>query len=84
MNRLKVMSYADLNADGIVSNRTQLSRLIKNEDFPPGFLLSANSRRWTEEEVAEWLDKRRATHAGAGGSALAHIRAKKSVDNAAA
>ncbi|MBT4016608.1 MAG: hypothetical protein HOE62_01565 [Alphaproteobacteria bacterium] len=60
MTRIKILSYADLKADGIVGNRTQLGRLIELDDFPPGFLLSANSRRWTELEVAEWLQKRRA------------------------
>jgi hypothetical protein len=59
MSCLKILSYADLKTNGIVNNRTQLGRLIENHDFPSGFLLSANSRRWTEPEIAEWLDIRR-------------------------
>jgi len=61
----KLLSFCDLQALGVVSNRTQLARLIEKNDFPPGFLLSANARRWTEEEIAEWVEARR-TNGAAG------------------
>jgi hypothetical protein len=66
MGSIKVLSYADLKTNGIVNNRTQLGRLIELGDFPPGFLLSANSRRWTELEVAEWLQVRRSGQSDEG------------------
>ena len=54
-----LLSYADLVRIGVVNNRTQLSRLTKSQNFPEGFLLSANARRWQEEEVDEWIELRR-------------------------
>jgi predicted DNA-binding transcriptional regulator AlpA len=54
----KLLSYNDLVSLGIVNNRAQLSRLQKNIGFPEGFLLSANSRRWHEVEVEEWVNGR--------------------------
>jgi predicted DNA-binding transcriptional regulator AlpA len=51
----KLLSYADLVHLGVVNNRTQLSRLKKRAGFPAGFLLSANSRRWHENEIEEWV-----------------------------
>jgi predicted DNA-binding transcriptional regulator AlpA len=60
MNTLNLLSFQDLQTKRIANNRTQLSRLVKNHGFPPGFLLSANSRRWPEDEVAEWLEAQRA------------------------
>ena len=54
-----LLSYADLVRLGIVNNRTQLSRLTKCQNFPEGFLISANARRWQEEEVDEWIELRR-------------------------
>lgn len=52
----KLLSYNDLVSLGVVNNRTQLSRLKRNKGFPEGFLLSANSRRWYEHEVEEWVN----------------------------
>jgi predicted DNA-binding transcriptional regulator AlpA len=54
----KLLTYSDLVHLGVVNNRTQLSRLQKNIGFPEGFLLSANSRRWYEHEVEEWVSRR--------------------------
>ena len=54
----KLLSYADLVHLGVVNNRTQLSRLKKRAGFPAGFLLSANSRRWHENEIEEWVSHR--------------------------
>jgi predicted DNA-binding transcriptional regulator AlpA len=58
MSITKLLSYNDLVLLGIVNNRAQLSRLQKNIGFPEGFLLSANSRRWFEHEIEEWVDHR--------------------------
>jgi predicted DNA-binding transcriptional regulator AlpA len=55
----KLLSFKELKDKGVVNNRTQLHRLIKYRNFPNGFLLSANARRWTEEEVADWVEARR-------------------------
>jgi predicted DNA-binding transcriptional regulator AlpA len=54
----KLLSYNDLVLLGIVNNRAQLSRLQKNIGFPEGFMLSANSRRWFEHEIEEWVNHR--------------------------
>jgi predicted DNA-binding transcriptional regulator AlpA len=54
----KLLSYTDLVDLGVVNNRTQLSRLQRNIGFPEGFLLSANSRRWYENEIEEWICSR--------------------------
>ena len=64
MHLSNFLSFEQLKSRGVVNNRTQLSRLIGKCNFPPGFLLSANARRWTEEEVAEWIETRRAGSAG--------------------
>jgi len=50
--------FADLMRAGIVRNWTQLGRLIKEENFPPGRHLGAKSRAWTIAEVEQWLDSR--------------------------
>jgi predicted DNA-binding transcriptional regulator AlpA len=54
----KLLSYNDLVSLGVVNNRAQLSRLQRNIGFPEGFLLSANSRRWYEHEIEEWVSLR--------------------------
>ena len=52
------LRFADLKARNIVRNRTTLGRWIRNIDFPPGIMLGANSRAWSEQEIAEWEAKR--------------------------
>ena len=59
MSISNLLSYADLVRIGVVNNRTQLRRLTKENNFPKGFLLSVNARRWTEDEVSEWVEIRR-------------------------
>jgi hypothetical protein len=54
----KLLSYNDLVRLGIFNNRAQLSRLQKSIGFPVGFLLSANSRRWHEHEIEDWVNHR--------------------------
>jgi hypothetical protein len=43
---------------GVVSSWAQLKKLQTNEGFPLGFLLGANTRRWTDEEFHAWLASR--------------------------
>lgn len=54
-----LLRFVDLQERRIVANRTQLSRLIANSGFPRGFLLSANTRCWDEDEILDWLETRR-------------------------
>jgi hypothetical protein len=56
--------FADLNAAGIVDNRTQLKRIVEVEGFPPGVMLSPNTRAWLVSDVRAWL----ATRPAAGGA----------------
>jgi len=69
MSLPKLLSFKELKDQGVVNNMTQLHRLIKNRNFPNGFLLSANARRWTEEEVANWVEARRRNSRGEDGPA---------------
>jgi predicted DNA-binding transcriptional regulator AlpA len=54
----KYLRYKDLEAQGIVGSWTQLLRLIDDNGFPQGILLSPNIRAWTEAEVCAWLAAR--------------------------
>lgn len=53
-----VIRYSDLVEMGVVNNRTQVPRIIENEGFPEGFMLSANARAWFRDDVEAWLAKR--------------------------
>ncbi len=55
----RLLRFADLKAAGIVKNWPQVKRLVDGEGFPPGFLLSANTRVWDEADVAAWVASRR-------------------------
>jgi hypothetical protein len=52
------LRFADLRASGLVRNRAQLKNLIAKQGFPPGRLISANTRAWTLAEVTAYLDSR--------------------------
>jgi hypothetical protein len=56
---VKLLRFADLKDRGIVRNWAQLRRLQDVEGFPPGFMLSQNTRVWDEPEVEAWLASRR-------------------------
>jgi hypothetical protein len=47
--------FKDLVQAGVVSNHMQLTRMIKTDGFPPGFLVSANIRLWNVADVRAWL-----------------------------
>jgi predicted DNA-binding transcriptional regulator AlpA len=55
VSQKKYLRFRDLQARGIVRNWTTLLRWIACRDFPPGRLLGANTRVWTEEEVDHWI-----------------------------
>jgi predicted DNA-binding transcriptional regulator AlpA len=55
---MKYLRFPDLQARGVVNSRMTLKRLIDNQGFPPGVLLTPNARAWTEAEVNEWLASR--------------------------
>ena len=61
----KLLRFKDLVEGGVVNNRTQLGRLIKNRGFPPGFLLGPNTRVFPEDEVQPWIDAQAAAAAKA-------------------
>jgi predicted DNA-binding transcriptional regulator AlpA len=50
--------FPELKAAGIVKSWQQLFRMIKDEGFPRGRLLSPNVRAWTVLEVEQYLDDR--------------------------
>ncbi len=55
---MKLLRYPDLVGKGIVRSRMTLKRLIDAHGFPPGKLISPNSRVWQEDEIAAWLESR--------------------------
>jgi hypothetical protein len=54
----RFVRYADLARSGIVRNRTQLERLVRDEGMPPGRMLSSKTRVWTVSELEDWLATR--------------------------
>jgi hypothetical protein len=50
--------YKDLRDAGIVNSWEQLRRMMEEQGFPAGLLLSANVRAWEIEKVTHWLDER--------------------------
>jgi Prophage CP4-57 regulatory protein (AlpA) len=83
INRSKQMlsrqfRYRDLEEHGVVTNRVQLTKLIRTQGFPPGRMLSPNCRVWDEGEIAEWLASRPTVSATPlkGGAKLRQERAR--------
>jgi predicted DNA-binding transcriptional regulator AlpA len=54
----EILRFDDLKKLGIVNNRVTLYRWIRDEGFPPGFLLGQNTRAWTRESIQSWLASR--------------------------
>jgi hypothetical protein len=50
--------FKDLRASGICDNWQTLNRLIADYGFPPGQLLSPNTRAWDIDDVRRWLASR--------------------------
>jgi predicted DNA-binding transcriptional regulator AlpA len=55
---MKLIHYNDLVERGVVHSRMTLKRLIDTQGFPPGRLVTPNSRAWTESEVDQWVEGR--------------------------
>jgi hypothetical protein len=50
--------FSDLHDAGIVANWTILQRLIAEEGFPTGVMLSRNVRAWEISSIQRWLSER--------------------------
>ena len=50
--------FRDLRNAGIVDNWEQLRNLVADYHFPPGMLLSPNTRVWDIKDVRAWLASR--------------------------
>ena len=69
--------FDDLQRAGIANNWTTLQRLIREEGFPEGFLLSRNARAWNVALVRQWLATRPTAPAPLKGAAKAKRAAKR-------
>ena len=50
--------FRDLQAHGIVDSWPQLRRLQVEYGFPPGRLISPNTRTWLVSEIDDWIATR--------------------------
>jgi hypothetical protein len=50
--------FKDLAAAGLIANRTSLTRLIDNDNFPPGVMIGRNTRVWRVDDIEKWLATR--------------------------
>jgi predicted DNA-binding transcriptional regulator AlpA len=55
---MRLIGFNDLVAKGIVQSRMTLKRLIDNQHFPEGVLITPNSRKWIEADVDAWVAAR--------------------------
>jgi predicted DNA-binding transcriptional regulator AlpA len=72
---MRLIRYTDLVAKGVVNSRMTLKRLIDNQDFPPGILVTPNSRAWDEGEVDAWIGARPAARKPSTRKAAEHAAA---------
>ena len=56
---MNYLRFADLKARGVVRNWTTLARLVREQGFPAGTRVGAQTRAWEEAEVEAWLESRR-------------------------
>jgi predicted DNA-binding transcriptional regulator AlpA len=56
---MKFLRFKDLKQRGVVRNWTTLSRLVREQGFPPGVRIGAQARAWGEDEIEAWLRSRR-------------------------
>jgi predicted DNA-binding transcriptional regulator AlpA len=54
----RYISFPDLVAKGIVRSRMTLWRMVKDQAFPPGFMISPGRRAWAESEIDAWVRSR--------------------------
>lgn len=59
MPQIQLLRFADLKAAQVVTSWPQLKRLVDNQGFPSGYLLSPAVRVWDAAEVEAWLETRR-------------------------
>jgi predicted DNA-binding transcriptional regulator AlpA len=52
------LSFNDMQAMGIVTNWQSLRLWQQHHGFPTGRLFGPNSRRWSREEIGDWLASR--------------------------
>mgnify|MGYP001588603217 CR=1 FL=1 len=52
------LRFTDLQARGIVDNRTTLNRWVRDYGFPAGALVGPNTRLWVVADVEAWLHAR--------------------------
>jgi predicted DNA-binding transcriptional regulator AlpA len=55
---MKLLRYPGLVEKGVVNSRMTLKRMIDTQGFPPGRLVTPNSRAWIESEVDQWIEGR--------------------------
>jgi predicted DNA-binding transcriptional regulator AlpA len=53
-----LLRFRDLKQRKIVNNPVTLNRWIRQEGFPPGFMLGPNTRVWREADIDAWIDSR--------------------------
>ena len=54
----RLLRFKDLQERGVVNSREQLRLIQQNYGFPLGRWMTPNTRVWTEDEVAHWLESR--------------------------
>jgi predicted DNA-binding transcriptional regulator AlpA len=53
-----LLSFEDLKAIGVVSNRMTLMRWMKLQNFPEPVRLGPNTVRWRRSRIEQWLEQR--------------------------
>ena len=56
---MNYLRFTDLKQRNIVRNWTTLTRLVREQGFPAGTRVGAQTRAWEEAEVEAWLESRR-------------------------
>jgi prophage regulatory protein len=57
---MRVLSYSDLRAKGIIFSKTWINKLVKESKFPKPLHLGENRVAFVEAEVDAWLRDRAA------------------------
>lgn len=55
---MRMLRFPDLVARGLFNSRMTLKRAIDSQGFPPGVLITPNSRAWDEAEIDVWIASR--------------------------
>lgn len=78
-----LLRFRDLQARGIVRNWPHFKQLRAEHGFPPGRMLSPNTRVWTEAEIDAWIESRPVENPRKQGISTAEGRAKAIATKAA-